>query len=476
MSVEIVKSEIFGPIKREHFRLFTGTRAEFYARLIEYLDESLFGDSIEIVRPKTVKRAIEEFISMRNIQAMIDSGEPEGDESGALHDVAYARLISCGWLIEYRDRMRKIVDIDSDARLLLQALLDIKEGRVRSFGGEVLQVKTLLDAAINNPSDAAQNIHAAGSQARRFLTNLKAIAGALRRIEQEMRETRTVGDMMNSFFTSLVSDTLIQDYKNLRSQNNPYRFRHDLIVAAERLSGDSLTLGALADSLVTEGRAPNAAAAEMRIQEDIAVILKVFVMVDEHLDMIERTNARIERRIRNMIRFLDRMGDDQTGVFLDAAKSLGERRDINPDQNLPISLDLLIPQPPINAASLYRARAKPKKTPPAVARQKTPDPAYEAYQLAKERYGERARVTPQKVRNYLAAQLGDKTAMFGSDMKIETLDDFFVFERLPEIKTQFPEELQEIRITRRNENTIKNEWITCPDFEVVFDGIGNQHA
>lgn len=476
MTKGIDQSRIFGPIKREHFRLFVGSRAEFYARLIEHLDETLFGMSVEIIRPKTVKRAIEEFISMRNIRAMIESGEPEEDETGALHDVAYARLVNSGWLIEYRDRMRKIVDIDSDARLLLQALLDIKEGRVRSFGGEVLQVKTLLEAAINNPSEAAQNIHAAGSQARRFLSNLKAIAGALRRIEQEMRETRTVGSMMDSFFTSLISDTLIQDYKNLRSQNNPYRFRHDLIVSAERLSTDTLTLGALSDSLVAEGRAPNPAAAEIGIQEDISVILKVFVIVDEHLDMIERTNARIERRIRNMIRFLDRMGDDQTGSFLDAAKALGERKDITSDQDLPLSLDVLIPQPPIDAASLYRARAKPRKTPPAVAKQKTPDPALEAYQMAKEIYGERARVTPQKVRDYLTGQLQGKGSMLGSEMKIETLDDFFVFERLPEIKTQFPEGLPEIHITQQSKNTIENEWITCPDFEVVYDGIGIQNA
>ena len=103
------------------------------------------------------------------------------------------------------------------------------------------------------------------------------------------------------------------------------------------------------------------------------------------------------------------------------------------------------------------------------AMQKIPDPAYEAYLLAKEQYEDRAWVTTEKVRNYLVLQLGDKSVMLGSEMKIETLDDFFVFERLPEVMMQFPEKLSEFSFKRRDENTVKNDWITCPDFEILYD-------
>jgi len=52
----------------------------------------------------------------------------------------FYRLVGTGWLMEFRDRYRKIVDMNSNARLLLAALLDIQAGRLVSYGGEVLQV------------------------------------------------------------------------------------------------------------------------------------------------------------------------------------------------------------------------------------------------------------------------------------------------------------------------------------------------
>jgi hypothetical protein len=465
--------KVFGPIRQGHFRLFSGSLAHFYADLLEFLDQGIFGFSAEPVRKKQAQNEIKEFLENRAWKERFESENDETSGGGPAHVQAYARLVSCGWLIEVRDGLRTVVDIDSDARLLLNALLDIKSGKIRSFGGEVLQVKTLLDAAIRDPDNSAQTIQAAGNQARRFLTNLKAISGALRRIEQDMRQTRTIEAMMDSFFDSLVSENLVQDYRNLRSRNNPFRFRHDLVVAAEKLSSDSILLGVLSESLVREGRAPNEAAALQMIQDDLSVIIQVFVMVDDHLDLIERTNARIERRIRNIIHFLDRMGDDQTGVFIDASRGLG-RNGKKSETELPVSIGLLNKPAPIDAASLYRARAKPRPTEPTVARRKVPDPALVAYEMAKEAYSERVRVTPAKVRTFLDAQMGARSCIAGSEMRIETLDDFFVFERLPEIRTRFPNDLSEVRVERIDAGVIDNQWIRCADFRVYRETDGGQ--
>ena len=230
---------------------------------------------------------------------------------------------------------------------------------------------------------------------------------------------------MNSFFTSIVGETLVKDFQNLRSRNNPYRFRHDLVVSAERLKSDSLTLGVLSDSLVREGRTSTPEDAESGIQNDLEIITHVFDLVDEHLDIIEQTNARIERRIRNTVRFLDRMGNDETGTFIDAARALGDAENSGVAK-LPINLPILDSRPPIEAASLYKKRALLRVPKPVVARRRDPDPALVAYELAKEAYGERARVTSKKVRSFLDRQMGDKPTMLGSEMKIANLDDFFV--------------------------------------------------
>ena len=462
------EENLFGPLHSGHFRLFSGSKAEFYARLLEHLDETFFGPSIEPVRVKTAQSVIAEFITSQNYQQVLAEDD---DDSGSSHTGVYARLVDCGWLVEYRDRMRRIVDFDSNARLLLQALLDIKSGRVRSFGGEVLQVKTLLDAAIRDPETSAQTIYSAGNQARRFLVNLKAIGGALRRIEQDVRETRTVNAMMNSFFTSIVGETLVQDFQNLRSRNNPYRFRHDLVVSAERLKTDRLMLGVLSESLVREGRATTPEDAERSILNDLEIITHVFELVDDHLDMIEQTNARIERRIRNTIRFLDRMGNDETGTLIDVARALGSAENSGVSELL-INLPILDVRPPIDTASLFKKRATPNIPKPVVTRRRDPDPALVAYELAREAYGERARVTPKKVRSFLDRQMGNKPTMLGSEMTIVDLDDFFIFERIPEITVQFPGQMPELKITTMPGCFINNGWITCGDFRVGHEQEG----
>ena len=271
--------------------------------------------------------------------------------------------------------------------------------------------------------------------------------------------------MMDSFFTSIVGETLVQDFQNLRSRNNPYRFRYDLVVSAERLKSDRLTLGVLSESLVREGRATTPEDAERGIQNDLDIITHVFDLVGEHLDMIEQTNARIERRIRNTIRFLDRMGNDETGTLIDAARALGGAENSGVAE-LPINLPILDARPPIDAASLFKKRTRPNVPKPVVARRRPPDPALVAYELAKEAYGERARVTPRKVRSFLDRQMGDEPTMLGSGMMIVDLDDFFVFERLPEVTVQFPGQMPELKITTTPGCLINNGWITCGDFRV----------
>ena len=146
---------LFGPLHSSHFRLLSGSKAEFYACLLEHLDETLLRSSIDAIRAKTAQTVIAEFIASQSYQQVLTEDDEGG---GSPHTVVYARLVECGWLVEYRDRMRKIVDFDSNARLLLQSLLDIKSDRVRYFGSEVLQVKTLLDAAIRKPEASAQTI------------------------------------------------------------------------------------------------------------------------------------------------------------------------------------------------------------------------------------------------------------------------------------------------------------------------------
>lgn len=455
-------STVFGSLERSHFRLFGSENAKFYAELVEHLATQVFRYAVETVRKKQVQRAIEDFIVAREWQASLNGDENLAE--GPVHYAVYRHLVKSKWLEESKDGLRTIVDLNSEARLLLQALLDIKSGKVRSFGGEVLQVKTLVEAAIRDPESASENLTWASAHSERFMTNLRAIVGAMRKVEQQMKGQSSVTGMMDAFFHNYITDNYIADYRKLRRENNPYRFRHELVERVRASMDNAVLVGLLSEAFVREGRAPTISEAETIIIDAFFTIAEVFSSIDSHIDMIDATNSRIERRILNINRFLTRMGDDQTGQFIDVAKLLG-KSNLAPDEDLDVGYNLLETMPPSDATSLYKSRPPRKIPPPVIVKKREKNPALVAYEQAKRQYIDRAHVSPARVLAFLEDKMDGASTIKASELKINTLDDFFVLERLHVVKALYPEQLKTIRL-RKLGTKISNEWISCPDFEI----------
>ncbi|WP_209509489.1 Wadjet anti-phage system protein JetA family protein [Ruegeria sp. HKCCE4150] len=453
---------IFGSLEPSQFRLFSTENAMFYADLVEHLATEVFRYAAETMRKKQVQRAIEDFILAREWQASLTGEECLRD--GPVHYAVYSHLVKSKWLEESRDGLRTVVDLNSEARLLLQALLDIKSGKVRSFGGEVLQVKTLVDAVRRDPESASENLTWAGAHAQRFMTNLRAIVGAFRKVEQSMKGQSSVAGMMDTFFHNYITDNYIADYRKLRGENSPYRFRHDLVEDVRAMMEDAVLVNVLATAFVREGRAPSLEEAEHNIISSLSTISDVFSSIDSHIDMIEANNSRIERRVLNINRFLSRMGDDQTGQYIDAAKRLG-RSKLASNSQFPVNYDVLDVHAHFDRGSIHKSRPPRKAPPPVVARKRLKDPALVAYEAAKRHYIDRIRVNPERVRSFLDTKMGQKISIRASDIEIVSLDEFFIFERLMIIKTIFPDDLNDVEITRLP-TSLENEWISCSDFEI----------
>src|SRR5262249_44747837 len=122
----------------------------FYADLLEYVDREIFGDVPGVISRIEMLEALREFTERQGREIPIEDDQgaqaPPGIDARAF--AAYRRLVDTGWLIEFRDRYRRVVDMNANARLVLTTLLEIKAGRTRSYGGEVLQVLLQLEGPI----------------------------------------------------------------------------------------------------------------------------------------------------------------------------------------------------------------------------------------------------------------------------------------------------------------------------------------
>lgn len=464
---------LFGTLRPALFRVFTGRNGRFFEELLEFLDAEVLGFAGEPVARKTAIRAIGEFIDRTARDVAFDEDEigpaaypqdVDRREADPRRYIAFERLQKCGWFVEHRDRYRRIVDFDPDARLLFQALLEIKAGRLRSYGGEVLQVLTLVQAAAADPADKSEAIRNAARSARGFMNHLRSISGAMRKVEQVIVAETSVRGMFGRFFDEFVIRHLIADYKQLTTQNNPFRFRARLIREASAVLEDAALMQALAESYVREARARDVREAMHALEDELSLVIKVFRSVDEHLDLIAATNQRVEKRIRTTVKFLDRIAESRTGTFIAAIRALGGTPH-GGEAELDVGHPLLAVELPVGPRHLYQAHAKRRPVEPTRAIRRPMDPGLVAYQFHKRSYAERARVTPERIAEYLERQLRHRSEMSAMEMSIDSLDDFFVFERLRDLPYRFAGRVDGFELEHR-EGRVENEWISCPGFVV----------
>lgn len=473
----IEHNTIFGRLPACLFRLFSGRNPRFFAGLVEYLDTEVFGAAGDVISKRAAIEAVGEFIEReaQDLDLGDDIDAPlsvdEARDKDPRKYIAFYRLQATGWLIEHRDRYRKIVDFDPEARLLLQAMLEIKSGSLRSYGGEVLQILTLLRSVLHGPEIAAgeidnsENIHNAARAARGFINHLRTVTGSMRRIEEAIQAQTTIREVIHTFFDNFIAENLIADFVHLKTDHNPFRFRNAIIDTAQNIAGDPELLAKLAAATVREGRARDAAAAEATILSELQSIIRLLQSVSEHLDLIDTTQLRIDRRMRNTIRYMDRIEVSRTDRIRHAIEGIGQTPQAL-DEPLSIAHRLISFDMPRDRSHLFTTARRDAEIMPNAIRKPEPDPILEAYTAAIRDYEVRSLITPEKLIGFVEKSLGDRTEIAASEIAIDSLDDFFVFERLREIPFMFDGTLNERYHVIFPPRRIQNQWIDCPDFVI----------
>jgi hypothetical protein len=459
---ESAEKPLFGTVPANLFRLFSGSARYFFADLLTHLAEDPFGVAGEIITRKRLFTSISEFIDRTGRLAAIDALASDGAESGQSYVAAYNRLRDTGWLIEYKDRYRKVVDFDPSARLLLHTLLDIQSGRVRSYGGAVLNVLTLLQSVANEPMVKALNIREAALAARGFMNHLRTVAGTMRRVEDVIMKQPTAAALVRRFVRDFIEASVAQDYRNLQSRESPYRFRGEIIAIGESLLGDDDTLGKITEGWVKGGVARKAMDAHGDIISDLRDVIRVFSAIDDHVRDIETTTYRIERRMTNVVRFSDRMATISTERILVALEMLG-KSGIGDETPIEARVRLQLETLPLAPHQLYlppRRRREPAEREVEV---RPPDPALALYLRAVDLFQLRVSISPGRLATYVEEALGERTELSGAEFPVVGLDDFLAFERLHEAGLA---PLNERYDFEEGEGTIANEWIERRNFVI----------
>jgi len=306
--------KLFGYLPEPLFQPLSGPKKHVYARLLMRLYERVFSARIlETPLREDVLRQIEIGLSEAGIGSSDQlSEETAGEQStGQAHYLAYHRLRDTGSLTEEHEKWRVYVDMNPDAFMVLGAITDFENSRVR-VAGAVVEVKSNLEAAMREPETMAQGLANAHDTAVRFARSMRRILAGMRDIEERILGNPDAASILRTFFQDFVDGLLIADYKQLKTSNNPYRHRRTISTLAGELLHDTERLGRIARAYQEQGVVPpgsSIAVAEERIIAELEKIKRVFEDVGAFMDRIEDFRDRLERRVRTTVHYMDVMGE-----------------------------------------------------------------------------------------------------------------------------------------------------------------------
>jgi hypothetical protein len=458
--------KLFGYLPDTLFQPLAGQKRHVYARLLLHLYNRVF--AARILETPT-KEDVLAHITIALAEAGVASPDQlfEDDEENTAndqaHSFAYRRLRDTGWLIEEREKWRILVEMHPDAFMLLGAIADFYNSRLR-VAGAVVEVKSNLEAAANDPTTMAQGLTNAHDTALRFARSMRRILVGMHSIEDQILGNPNAGSILRTFFEDFVNGLLIADYKQLKTSNNPYRYRRHISTLASDLFHNMDWRAAIARAYIDQGVVPpgtSAVSAEERIVSELDKIRQVFEDVGSFMDRIESFRDRLERRVRMTVHYMDIVGEGAVERLARLIERLGRsgRDEVeiclrSPDVGFPVTEQALYMPPPPRAA-LEKTRFKLPQ----------PDPYLKAYYAATSEFDGMVRVTPARLKAFIDEQMADRDRVLSSEISIGSIEDLFAFRFLPMAAFGKSKAFGPYRVVLEEGRT-DNEWINLPAFRI----------
>jgi len=376
----------------------------------------------------------------------------------------YARLVRCGWIEEEAFGFNVKADMTPGALVLADQLSIINEGISQLFGGVVVTVRSALEGLEKDPAGNALGLRQAAESAILFMRRLRAIYSSLKGIEREIMGSENLDERVRTFFEDFIGRLLIDDFRAILTTNHPYRFKGAVIDAAEKLTFDDVIKARVAKAYIEAQVAETDEKAYELVVRQLTTIQDVFHNVDDVFDRINMFRSRLESRLRNTVRYLDRSDSGVVARLVDAIERLDKLAHIQPDADVPALVA------PIEPLLDHRALASPP--PPRAPIEEVPlleeerDPAIAVYRQMLREFQGMFDVPEDKIARWLETRVppfGDTEARW---LQIQTLEDFLVFERLRRFVIAVPTRFAEKFELEPADGWHDSAWVRCRNFKI----------
>ncbi|MDY0189773.1 MAG: DUF5716 family protein [Desulfuromonas sp.] len=463
---------LFGKLPDEIFRPLAGQNRHIFEKILKQIN-SIFGDeenpASDALRRDAVLTEIHQVLIAEEHLALMDEdsniGEVYSTPSSAA-DYIYRRLLATGWLEVEDEGYHQYITPNPSATLLLEALLQIENSEKKSYGLIVVSILSHIETAINQPKERGMVFLNAVSATREFSAHLRGILFSLKEVQELLIKTKDPKQILANFFEEFVAGILIADYKTLNSTDNPFRFRGRIIELLRQAEG----LAEIKQPLIEhyqEHYQIDEEDARYRLTRDIEYIIKIFKGIDGRLNKIDAFCTRLQNRVDETLRFIDRTMPGASNRIAELMHNLGERLDDTDDLDMPA--------PPrthqlklFSAFSIYSPHGRKEKPSAQVLRSRTLSPEAIARKNIIREYMKKRAFEPMRVVRYLDKQMDKRTVMSAAEFTIASVDDlicFLLIRHLPRMHGKGQVMAQAFSVQKKSAR-IKTEWVACSDFVV----------
>ena len=457
---------LFTHLPDEIFQALSGSNKALVEAVLFELSDVFYDHAEDPIKDKsTIIESIEDTLHKLDTLAWHDDQKESFDSPKTIHDYAlriYHRLVNTGWLVEEQELYRVSVLMTPQISMLLRSLVEISRHGKRNYGATVLSILSNLESVAKHPKERGVTLRQSAEASRDFSAHLNQILLGIRSLQRELFASRDPKAIVAGFFDLFVEGILIADYKTIKTSNNPFRFRRQILELTQEFLSDPEVMGQVSQCYVDQ-QLITMAEAQAMVEKDCRDIIQTFSNIEQRLERIDEYRYRLEKRAADTARYMDSsrpgMANKVAGIITDVAKY----------DKLPI-LKEVVGARFVGMASAAQPTKRREPPPPRVM---TPaEVSADAIKLRDQqrRFHEARQVTIPKMQSYLDKQIASADSKHILDFTIESVEDFVCFDHLRYVgslgvSAKKIEDLFEIQFT--NQYLDVHNFVECREFTVV---------
>lgn len=457
---------LFRHLPDEIFQALSGSNRALIEAVLNDLADVFYDHAEDPIKDKsTIIESIEDTLHKLDTLAWHDDQKESFDSPKTIHDYAlriYHRLVNTGWLVEEQELYRVSVLMTPQISMLLRSLVEISRHGKRNYGATVLSILSNLESVANHPKERGVTLRQSAEASRDFSAHLNQILLGIRSLQRELFASRDPKAIVAGFFDLFVEGILIADYKTIKTSNNPFRFRRQILELTQEFLSNPETMGQVAQCYVDQ-QLITMAEAQAMVEKDCRDIIQTFSNIEQRLERIDEYRYRLEKRAADTARYMDSsrpgMANKIAGLITDVAKY----------EKLPILKDV-VGSRFVGMASAAQPTKRREPPPPRVM---TPsEVSADAIKLRDQqrRFHEARQVTIPKMQHYLDTQIALGESKHILDFTIESVEDFVCFDHLRYVgslgvSAKKIEDSFEVQFT--NQYLDVHNFVECREFTVV---------